>query len=131
MIGIVSVRCNMYSVLTAVAFGVATWAFCGSLIAIGRKFMSMENTLVFHAVGAPIGAAFFAWLYFSWVGDFSPLQAALIFVGTSLTLDVFVVAMLIEKSFEMFRSALGVWIPQASIFAATYLTGSILVSAGG
>lgn len=114
----------------AIAFGVAVWGFCGSLIAIGRKFMTMDNTLIFHAIGAPIGAAFFSWLYFSWFGDFSALQTALIFVATSLSLDVFVVALLIEKSFEMFRSALGVWIPQASIFAATYLMGLFAGSAG-
>ena len=118
----------MSSVLFAVGFGALTWAFCGSLIGIGRKFMSMDNTLIFHAIGAPFGAAFFAWLYFTWFGDFSAIQTALIFVGTSLALDVFVVALLIEKSFEMFRSALGVWIPQASIFITTYLVGLLTAS---
>lgn len=118
----------MAASLIAILFGAATWAYCGSLVGIGRQFMSLERTLVVHAIGAPIGAAVFAWLYFTWFGDFSPLQTALIFVATSLALDVFVVAMLIEKSFEMFRSAIGVWIPQALIFAATYLTGIALAA---
>jgi hypothetical protein len=52
-----------------------------------------------------------------------PLVTAIIFVAASLTLDFFFVAPLIEKSFDMFRSVIGVWIPQALIFAATYLTG--------
>lgn len=118
----------MATILIAVAFGAVTWAFCGSLVGVGRRFMSMDMTLIVHAVGAPIGAAVFAWLYFKWFGDLSPVQTAAVFVVTSLALDVFVVAMLIEKSFEMFKSVLGVWIPQALIFTAAFLTGYALTS---
>ena len=35
----------------------------------------------------------------------------------------FVVALLINRSFEMFASLLGTWIPFALIFLSTYLTG--------
>ena len=35
-------------------------------------------------------------------------------------MDVFVVAMLINKSFDMFLSPLGTWIPFALIFAVSY-----------
>jgi hypothetical protein len=40
-----------------------------------------------------------------------------------IAMDFFVVAMLINRSFEMFASLLGTWIPFALIFASTYLTG--------
>jgi hypothetical protein len=38
-------------------------------------------------------------------------------------MDFFVVAILIQRSLEMFASVLGTWIPVALIFLSTYLTG--------
>jgi hypothetical protein len=108
------------------AFGIAIWAFCGALVGIGRQFMSMDATLIVHAIGAPVGAAILSWLYFRNFGYTSPLVTATIFVAMALALDIFVVALLIEKSFEMFRSAIGVWLPQALIFAATYFVGTLV-----
>ena len=116
--------------LVVFAFAFFTWAFCGALIGIGRQFFTMETTLIIHAIGAPIGAAVFSAIYFRGFGYAGPLVTALSFVGVSLALDVFVVALLIERSFEMFTSVLGVWIPQALIFTATYLTGLVLSQPG-
>lgn len=116
-------------VLIVVGFACAVWAFCGALVGIGRQFMSMDTTLIVHAIGAPIGAAILSWLYFRNFGHTSPLATAAIFVSIALMLDVFIVAMLIEKSFEMFLSVLGVWIPQALIFLATWMTGLVVTSA--
>ncbi|MDH3236683.1 MAG: hypothetical protein OEQ29_24465 [Alphaproteobacteria bacterium] len=104
-------------------FACAVWAFCGALVGIGRQFLSMDSTLILHAIGAPIGAAFFSSLYFRNYNFTSPLVTGAVFVGVALALDFFVVALLIEKSFGMFASVLGVWIPQALIFSASYLTG--------
>ena len=113
-------------ILIVLAFGFVVWAFCGALIGVGRQFMSMDTTLIVHAIGAPVGAGAASWLYFRIFGYTSPLTAAAIFVATSLTLDIFVVALLIEKSFDMFTSVIGVWIPQMLIFVATYLTGTLI-----
>ena len=55
----------------------------------------------------------------------SPLQTAFIFLAVLIVMDVFVVAMLIEKSFAMFASPLGTWLPLALIFSSTYITGVI------
>jgi hypothetical protein len=111
-------------VFVVIGFACAVWAFCGALIGIGRQLLSMDATLIVHAIGAPIGAAVLGWIYFRNFAYTSPLATAAIFVGAALTLDVLVIAMLIEKSFDMFRSPLGVWIPQALIFMATWMTGS-------
>lgn len=108
-------------------FAFAVWAFCGALVGVGSQFMTMDATLIVHAIGAPIGAAFFAWIYFRNFGYTSPLATACIFVASALALDFFVVAMLIEKSFAMFASPLGVWLPQVLIFTATYLAGRLAV----
>jgi hypothetical protein len=107
------------------AFAVAVWGFCGTLVGIGRQLMSMDATLILHAIGAPIGAAILSWFYFKNYAFTGPLVTAAIFVATALILDVVVVALLIEKSFGMFQSVLGVWLPQLLIFAATYVTGGL------
>jgi hypothetical protein len=38
-------------------------------------------------------------------------------------MDVFVVALLIEGSFDMFKSVLGTWLPFLLIFLSTWWTG--------
>ena len=106
-----------------IGFGIAIWAFYGALLALGQQLWSMDTTLIVHAIGAPIGAAFFSWLYFRTYHFTSVLVTAVAFVAVSLALDFFVVAMFVQGSFEMFASVLGVWLPQALIFSATYLTG--------
>ena len=42
-------------ILTLHAF--ILWGLCGATIGIGRSVTSMENTLIIHAIGAPIFAA--------------------------------------------------------------------------
>jgi hypothetical protein len=53
----------------------------------------------------------------------TPLKTAIIFVSVVVFMDFFPVALLIEKSFAMFASLLGTWIPWALLFTSTYLTG--------
>jgi hypothetical protein len=42
-------------------------------------------------------------------------------------MDFFVVAMLINRSFEMFASLLGTWLPFMLIFASSYLVGHLMM----
>jgi hypothetical protein len=93
--------------------------------------MSMDMTLIVHAVGAPVGAAIASWFYFRNFYFIRPLATAAIFVGLSLVLDVLIIALLIEKSFDMFSSFLGVWLSQALIFSATYSTGKFMTPEPG
>ncbi len=83
----------------------------------------MMNTLILHAIGAPIIFALISLLYFTKFNYSSPLQTAIIFVTFVVLMDFFVVALFIEKSLEMFASPLGTWIPFVLIFISTYLTG--------
>ncbi|HYM70644.1 MAG TPA: hypothetical protein VEZ44_13695 [bacterium] len=87
----------------------------------------MRNTLIIHAIGAPILFSILSLVYFSVFAYTTPLQTAAIFVAVAVLMDFVVVARLIEKSFEMFKSVLGTWIPFALIFASTYLCGVYLV----
>jgi len=83
----------------------------------------MENTLMIHAIGAPVVFWAITSIYFRAFNYTTPLQTATVFVFVVVFMDFFVVALLIEKSFDMFASLLGTWIPWALIFASTYLTG--------
>ncbi|MEK7248867.1 MAG: hypothetical protein AAB209_00450 [Bacteroidota bacterium] len=99
------------------------WVLCGAIIAVGRANTTMENTLLIHAVGAPTVFGGLSFVYFKKFNFTTPVQTAIIFLSFVVFMDVFVVALLVEKSFEMFASILGTWIPFALIFVSTYLTG--------
>ena len=99
------------------------WALCAATMGIGMATLSMQNALIVHAVGAPIFFTVISLVYFHKFNYTSPLRTALIFVGFVITVDFFVVALLINQSLDMFTSLLGTWIPFALIFLSTYLTG--------
>lgn len=105
------------------AHALVGWALCGAIMGIGMAVMPLQTTLIVHAIGASVIFGLLSLLYFSRFHYTSALQTALIFVGFVIFMDVFVVAMLINKSFEMFASVLGTWLPFALIFTSTYLVG--------
>lgn len=84
---------------------------------------SLRNALIVHAVAAPLVFAAASASYFRRPGFTTPLQTAGIYVATVIALDFLVVATLIQRSYAMFGSLLGTWIPFALIFAATLLVG--------
>jgi hypothetical protein len=116
-------KIQVKKVMIILAHGLVGWALCGAIIWIGMAVTSMQNTLIIHAIGAPIIFGAIASIYFRAFNYTTPLQTAIAFVSVVVFMDFFVVALLIEKSFEMFASLLGTWIPWALIFASTYLTG--------
>ena len=104
------------------------WAYCGALVGAGRWFFSVPTTLVLHAIGAPVGFALIALFYYRRYAFTSPMQTAAAFLGVVVALDLFLVAPVFEKSYTMFSSVLGTWIPFALIFAVTYFVGRITFS---
>jgi len=103
--------------------GLIGWGLCGATIGIGRTVTTMDNTLIIHAIAAPVIFGLLSWLYFSKFHYTTPLQTAFIFLGIVMLMDAGVIAPFAEKSYAMFASLLGTWIPFALIFAATYVTG--------
>jgi hypothetical protein len=101
------------------------WAYCGAIVGIGRQFTSMQTTLVVHAIGAPVGFFLLSLLYFRKFSFTTPLQTALTFLAVVAGMDALVVAPFFEKSFAMFASPLGMWLPLALIFCVTYFTGML------
>ena len=100
-----------------------SWMVCGAIVGIGMAVTTPSNALVAHAIGAPVFFAITTCVYYRYFGFTSPLQTAVIFLGIVIFLDVFIVALLIEKSFAMFTSVLGTWLTFILIFSATWLTG--------
>jgi hypothetical protein len=106
-----------------VGHAVVGWAVCGGTIAVGRQILSMATTLLVHAIMAPLVFALLSMHFFRRYPAASPLRMSLGFVGIVVALDAFVVAPLIERSYTMFTSPLGTWIPFASIWLSSLLVG--------
>ena len=114
---------NIREAIIVLVHALIGWALCAATMGIGMATLSMRNALIVHAVGAPIFFTVISLVYFYKFNYTSPLRTALIFVGFVITVDFFVVALLINRSLDMFTSLLGTWIPFALIFLSTYLTG--------
>ena len=99
------------------------WALCAATMGIGMATTSLQNTLIAHAMSAPIYFSGLSRMYFAWYIYTSPLQTAMLFVGFVMAVDFFVVALLINRNLDMFASVLGTWLPFVLIFSSTYLTG--------
>ena len=114
---------NFKKIIIILAFAFIGWMLCAATMGIGMSVTSMSNILIIHAIAAPIFFAGVSLVYFRKFNYTAPLQTALIFIAFVVGMDFFVVAMVINRSFDMFTSLLGTWIPFALIFISTYLTG--------
>jgi hypothetical protein len=83
------------------------WALCTASMGVGLAVTSVQNALVVHAVGAPVFFAGVSYVYFSKFNYTTPWQTAAIFVSFVILVDFFFVALLVQRSFEMFGSLLG------------------------
>ncbi len=114
-----------FLVLTAHAFVV--WVLCFATIGIGMKVTSQRKALIVHAIAAPLYAAAATAVYFSFFANTTPIVVAIYFVGFIVVLDFFLVALLILRSLDMFRSVLGTWLPFFLIFIASLITGLLII----
>jgi hypothetical protein len=118
---------ELKKVLIILAHAFIGWALCTASMVIGMATMSLDSALIVHAIGAPIFFTIISLVYFNKFNFTTPLQTALIFVSFVIVVDFFVVALMINRSLEMFASPLGTWIPFALIFTSTYVTGLLTV----
>jgi hypothetical protein len=119
---------NIRKNITVLVHALIGWALCFATMGIGMATMSIKNALIVHAIGAPIFFLIVSLFYFRKFNYTTPLQTALIFVGFVIIVDFFVVALLINRSLDMFTSLIGTWIPFTLIFASTYLTGLLVTN---
>jgi hypothetical protein len=113
-------------ILIVLAHAFVGWAFCTASMMIGMATMSIDSALIVHAVAAPIIFTIISLIYFNKFNYTSPLSTALIFVSFVIVVDFFLIALIINRSLEMFASPLGTWIPFALIFVSTYVTGTLV-----
>ncbi len=108
---------------SVVVHGSVGWAVCGATVGIGRQLVSMQTTLLLHALVAPLAFGLLTWHHFKRHPGSSASGTALTMVGVVVGLDGLVVAPVFERSYAMFRSVLGTWVPFALITAASYFVG--------
>jgi hypothetical protein len=118
-------------VAAILALGLLGWALCGAIMFIGMSVISLQTTLIIHAVGAPIIFGVISWFYFSRLNYSTPLSTAIAFLLIVMAMDFFLVALVINRSLDMFQGLLGTWIPFALIFLSTYMTGLVIQSRSG
>jgi small-conductance mechanosensitive channel len=114
---------NMKKVLILLFHAFVVWGLCAAVMGIGMASTTLEKALIIHAIAAPIIVIAVSSLYYWKFYYTTPLQTAIVFVSLVILMDVFLVAMVINKSFDMFRSFIGTWLPFILIFTSTYLTG--------
>lgn len=117
---------NFKKIIIVLIHAFVVWVLCGGTIAIGRSVTTMKLTLIIHAIGAPIFAFMVAMFYYKRFNYTSPICTAFIFFFFVIAMDAGLVAPVFEKSYRMFKSILGTWIPFSLIFLSTYITGIIM-----
>lgn len=116
-------KLNLNKIIIILIHGLIIWALCGATIAIGRSVTTMQLILKIHGIAAPIFAFGVSMLYYRKFNYTSPIWTAIIFLLVVIALDAGIVAPVFEKSYDMFRSILGTWVPFILIFLSTYFTG--------
>ena len=106
-----------------IGLALVLWGACGGVIAIGRRLWSLDTTLRVHLIAAAIVAFLVAAAHRALAPDFDPLVRAAEITTIVMLLDALVVAPLFERSYAMFRSVIGTWLPFAAIFAACWAGG--------
>jgi hypothetical protein len=106
-----------------VAHGLFGWALCAATMGVSLKVFSLGIALTIHASVAPVLFTIVSLVYFNRPDAWPPLRTAIAFLACVVVMDVLVVALVVERSFAMFGSIPGTWLPFILIFLATWLTG--------
>ncbi len=102
------------------------WAACGLTLAVVRALAGLAPALAVHLAVAPVIAGAATALVWRHPRHPGPAATAATLAGTAALLDAIVVAPFLERSFVMFGSVAGTWLPLALIFAASAATGVAL-----
>lgn len=106
--------------ITLTGFALVGLLICGATIGIGRQVLSMQATLILHAVVAPVAFLALAWWYSRWFPAILAKRVSGTMLGIVVGLDALLVAPFIERSYAMFGSWLGTWLPFALIAVAAH-----------
>ena len=121
-------KLNARQLAILMGHGFVGWSLCAATMGIGMALGPLQTVLIIHAIAAPVIFALISYVYFTRFGFTSPLETAVAFVAFVVFMDVFVVALLVLRSFGMFASFFGTWLPFTLIFLSTFLAGVLLSS---
>ena len=110
----------------ALGWATAGWVACGATFGVARAAFGVDAAVWIHLAAAPFIGAAATWLL--WRHPRHPGAAATAFTmaGTAALLDAILVAPFLERSYAMFASPAGTWIPLALILAASAATAGWL-----
>jgi hypothetical protein len=114
---------NLIRIIVLLLFGVVGWAACGVVFYVGERIFKTYLAIVIHFLLAPAIFAVLSYFYFKYFNLTSPLKTAVIVTSMVIGLDFFVVALLVEKDFQMFTNVMGTWLPFLFIFITVFTTG--------
>ncbi len=111
------------NILRLLPYAFTGWILCGAIVVIGREATTIENALIMHLIGAPVIFSLLTKIYYERSGKLLCLYLAVFMLSFVIMMDFFVVSLIIEKIFDMFKSIIGTWLPFIFIFIAVFLTG--------
>ncbi len=110
----------------ALRWAVVGWIACGLTFVLARAAFGVDAAVVIHLLAAPAIGATVTLLLWSHPRHPGVVGTAATLAGTAALLDAIVVAPFLERSFAMFASLAGTWVPLALIFAASAATAALL-----
>lgn len=110
----------------ALLWGLAAWAACGLVLTVSRVLWGIQIALWVHVAAAPVISFAATFLYWNHPRHLPPLPTAVLLIGAVFCLDLLVVAPFFERSFAMFESILGTWLPMGLMAVTSYLAGLLL-----
>jgi len=110
----------------ALRWAVVGWIACGLVFALARAAFGVDAAVVIHLLAAPVIGATVTLLLWNHPRHPGVAATAATLAGTAALLDAILVAPFLERSFAMFASLAGTWIPLALIFAASAATAAML-----
>lgn len=104
---------TIFNIGVVLVFAFIGWLLCFAVMGMGMgmKFTTMNRALIMHATAAPLIFIALSFIYFKYFNFTTPLETAVIFIVFVMLMDFFFVALIINKSLDMFRSLIGTWIP--------------------
>ncbi len=110
----------------ALRWAVVGWMACGLIFVLARAAFDVNVAVVIHLLAAPVIGAAVTLLLWNHPRHPGVAGTAATLAGTAALLDAIVVAPFLERSFAMFASLAGTWIPLTLIFAASAATAALL-----
>jgi hypothetical protein len=114
-----------------ILWGVVGWMACGLVFMAGRALLGVDAAVVIHLVAAPVIGAAVTLLLRKHPRHPGVLAGAAALAGIPALLDAIVVAPFLERSFAMFASPAGTWIPLALVFASSAAVAALRAGAPG